>query len=177
VIQTVTGAATTEGLEEATCERRAECDICRAVWVGRTDTADAVEPRAGFDRHDEFLAVIAEMNDADWRRPPRAALETGAVQVVQPIPAAGVPEVAREAAEQFGIEAGIAVPLVHRERVEGVLLVLRPPGRRPWRAAPNLGGPASGTALRSLPRGCTRLRSWAERTAGSSDAPRPDDQR
>jgi hypothetical protein len=97
------------------------------------------------------------MDDADWRRPARAALETGDVQVVQPIPAAEVPDAAREAVEQFGIESGIAVPLVHRPRVEAVLRVLRPPGRRPWRAAPNLGGPASGTTLRFLPWGCTRL--------------------
>ena len=47
VIRAVTGAATREGIERVTCERPVDCDLYRAVWVGRNDGSDGVEPQTG----------------------------------------------------------------------------------------------------------------------------------
>jgi PAS domain S-box-containing protein len=47
VIRGVTGAAIREGIERVTCERPVDCDLYRAVWVGRNDGSDGVEPQPG----------------------------------------------------------------------------------------------------------------------------------
>lgn len=121
VIQAVTHAATREGIEEVTCERLAECELYQSVWMGRNEFGDEIEPTAGIGTSEDFLEVVADLNDLEWRRPAHVALETGEVQVFQHVSQADVPEAAKEAADRFDIRSGIAVPLVHRERVEGVL--------------------------------------------------------
>ncbi|WP_254838279.1 bacterio-opsin activator domain-containing protein [Natronomonas marina] len=121
VVQAVTDAATRAGVEEVTCERLADCELYQSVWIGRNDHADVVEPRAGVGTSEEFLDVVERLNGTDWNRPARVAVETETPQVVQGL--SDLPTAAREAAERFGIASGIAVPVVHRDHVEGVLCI------------------------------------------------------
>lgn len=130
VLQAVTDAATRAGIEEVTCRRLADCELYQSVWVGRTRSGEGVAPEAGHGAADGFLDLVAEMNEVDWRRPARRALETGEPQVTQHVREADIPEPARAAAERYDVGSGIAVPLVNREHVEGVLCVYssRPDG-------------------------------------------------
>jgi len=129
VIQAVTDAASRSGIEEVTCERLADTELYHSVWVGRNHPGEGVEPRAGLGNAEDFLNAVADLNEADWRRPAELAIESGETQVFQGVPE-DVPEAAKAMADRFEIESAIAVPLVHRERVEGVLSIYssRPDG-------------------------------------------------
>lgn len=129
VIQAVTDAASRAGIEEVTCERLAESDLYHSVWVGRNEPGDGVEPRAGLGNAEDFLDAVADLNAANWRRPASVAIETGETQVFQGVPE-DVPQAAKAVADRFDIESAAAVPLVHRERVQGVLCIYssRPDG-------------------------------------------------
>lgn len=130
VIRAVTDAATRERIEEVTCERLADCELYQAVWIGRNDGSDGVEPRTGVGSPDGFLEAVREVNELDWCRPASIAIETGEPQVRQQVSESDLPAGVREAAERLGLESGISVPIDHDERVEGVLTVYssRPDG-------------------------------------------------
>jgi len=130
VIWAVTDAATREGIEDVTCERLANCELYQAVWIGRNDGSDGVEPQTGVGNPDDFIEVVREVNEVDWRRPASIAIETGEPQVRQQISESDVPAAVKAAGERLGLESGISVPIDHDGRVEGVLTVYssRPDG-------------------------------------------------
>jgi PAS domain S-box-containing protein len=122
VIQAVVDAATREEIETVVCERLSASELYCAVWIGREDPDGGLEPVTGDGVEDDFMEVVMGLDDLEWRRPAEA-LETGEVRTVQRIPESGLPEAVRAAAESKGIHAGAAVPIVHRETVEGVFCV------------------------------------------------------
>lgn len=123
VIQAVVDAATRDEIETAVCERLAASELYGAVWIGRDGGEDGVEPTTGVGATDEFIERVRGLNDLDWDRPAAVAFETGEVQVVKRIDESELPVSAREAAVEIGINSGVAAPIVHRGRTDGVLCV------------------------------------------------------
>ena len=121
VIQAVVEAATREEIERVVCERLAASALYLSVWVGRADPDGGAELATAVGDDDEFAEVVRGLDDLDWERPATVAVETGEVRTVQHIQDSGLPEAVRAAAEELGIRAGTAVPIVHRGNVEGVL--------------------------------------------------------
>jgi len=121
VIQAVVDAASREEIETAVCERLAASDLYRAVWVGRSVPDEPVEPVAGAGGPDDLLELVASVNDPDWQRPAAVATETGRAQVVQQMAASDLAPTAKEIAEAVGVNSGTAAPIVHGERVVGVV--------------------------------------------------------
>lgn len=122
-IRAVIGAATREELEESVCERLAESELYRAVWVARDDPGGAVEPSVGVGPTDHFLETVRSISELDYTRHAKRALDSGEVHVVQQIPESDVPEEAKAVAEELGIESAVSVPISHRGNILGVLCV------------------------------------------------------
>jgi PAS domain S-box-containing protein len=123
VIQAIVDAATREEIEDVVCERLAASELYQSVWIARDGPGDAVEPDTGVGTIEDFLEVVDELNDLDWDRPAKVAIETGEVRVIQRISEGDLPETVRTAAARTKIESGIAVPIVHQSNVLGVLCV------------------------------------------------------
>jgi PAS domain S-box-containing protein len=123
VIRGLVDAATREEIESAVSDRLAASELYQSVWIARDTASDVLEPDAGIGPGEDFLEVVDELNDLEWDRPAKVALETGEIQVVQGIPNSDLPELARTAATRMDIESGIAVPLVYQSTVLGVLVV------------------------------------------------------
>jgi PAS domain S-box-containing protein len=123
VIQAVVDAATREGIESSACERLAASELYRSVWIGRGTPNGTITPETGTGADEDFLDAIEAISDLEWDRPAQKALETGEPQATQRIPDKSFPEPVRDTAVRFGINSGVAVPLVHRGNTMGVLAV------------------------------------------------------
>lgn len=123
VIQSVVDAASRDEIESVVCERLAASELYEAVWIGREEPGDTVEPHAGVGTVEAFTDIIAELNDLEWDRPAKAAIETGTVKVVQRISDGPLPERVKRTADSLNVASGTAVPIVHRGDAIGVLCV------------------------------------------------------
>ncbi len=122
-IRAVVAAASREEIERAVCERLADSNLYHPVWIGREE-ADSIEPHTGVDTSDgKFLDRITALKEIEFNRPAEIALERGEPVVVQRVSESSLPDEAKELAEEYGIQSGLAVALAHEETTYGVLVV------------------------------------------------------
>ncbi|WP_435195371.1 bacterio-opsin activator domain-containing protein [Natronomonas sp. EA1] len=120
-IRSLTTAGTREELERTVCERLADSELYRTVWIGRNGD---VEPSVGvgLSTLGELLDALKAHDEVSWDRPAsRAVAENELVSVHRE--RSSVPEPIRALAREAGILTGAAIPLSHRGTVYGVLCV------------------------------------------------------
>lgn len=121
-IRALVGAADREEMEHTVCERLADSPRYRAVWTTER-VAGQLEPRtvAGCE---EFVAAIADMvtSDEEWTDLVDPVADASVVSVSD-LQAADLPERLREVAAEYGVGAGVAVPLSYGDVVYGALVV------------------------------------------------------
>jgi predicted DNA binding protein len=118
----VTASSRVETLETV-CERLGETDLYEFAWGGeRAVGGDDVAVRSAVGETGETFAAVREALAADATVAERRAVETGEVQVVQPLADdPGTPESVRMAAFGDGIQSLLAVPLTYGSTVYGVV--------------------------------------------------------
>ena len=133
VIRELLGVRTREHIERVVCERLAESEFYRFVWIGeRAAEGDRVVPRIAAGEGDGYLDVL-DVSVADEPAgcgPAGRALRTGTVQVSHDIRSDPSFERWQEAALNRGFRSAAAVPLVYEDTAYGVLAIYaaRPDG-------------------------------------------------
>ncbi|EJN57185.1 PAS domain S-box protein [Halogranum rubrum] len=121
---TLTQASTREEIETAVCNRLASADPYRFAWIGTRDAVnDDLRPRVSAGGDQGFLSLVsaAPPEGGEDTRPAHLAATTLEPQVQNTIHGDPPFEPWREAALKRGYRSSIAVPIVHRETLYGVL--------------------------------------------------------
>ncbi|WP_169302389.1 bacterio-opsin activator domain-containing protein [Halorientalis salina] len=117
-------ASTRETLEQEICDLLSTPETYELAWIGAyTPGTRTLEPDAWAGSSAEYAAELdiplTETATADG--PSRRAIETGTIQVVDDVSTDRAFAPWREQARDHGLQAVAVVPLVHDERVYGVL--------------------------------------------------------
>ena len=121
---TLTQASTREEIEEAVCDRLAAADPYRFAWIGSEDAVTGeLTPRVSSGVDQGFLSTLrtTDAEAPDENRPERLAAATLEPQVRNSISGDPPFEPWREAALKRGFRSSIAVPIVYRDTLYGVL--------------------------------------------------------
>ncbi|WP_170864916.1 PAS domain S-box protein [Halogranum amylolyticum] len=120
---TLTQASTREEIEEAVCDRLAATDPYRLAWIGSRDVVSGeLSPRVSAGDEQGFVSTLnAADSEADGSRPAALAVDTLEPVVQNTIHGTPPFEPWREAALKRGFRSCIAVPIVHRDTLYGVL--------------------------------------------------------
>ena len=145
ITSTLTQASTREEIEEAVCDRLAAADPYRFAWIGSKDAvSDELTPRvfAGVDQG--FLSAVTapDTESSTETRPAHRAVDTLEPAVENTIHGTPPFEPWREAALKRGFRSAIAVPIVHRDTLYGVLCI--------YASEPNVYNQMEQTALAEL---------------------------
>lgn len=123
--QTLTRATSREEIEQAVCDILANSDTYRFAWIGDVDSVtEEVVPHAWAGVEDGYLdsvTVTADADDASELGPTGEAVRTRDVQVVADIHTDPPYDPWRKEALSRGYRSGIAVPLVYKDTLYGVL--------------------------------------------------------
>ncbi|SFR32173.1 PAS domain S-box protein [Halogeometricum limi] len=121
----LTEATTREEIEQVVCTQLANADPYRFVWVGEQETMDGeLVPRASAGVGRSYLdeiTVTGDAGDVTGQGPAGRAIRTREPQVQNSINMDRSFEPWRSAAMRRGFRASIAIPLVYRETLYGVL--------------------------------------------------------
>ncbi|SFL54601.1 PAS domain S-box-containing protein [Halogranum rubrum] len=121
---TLTQASTREEIETAVCNRLASADPYRFAWIGTRDAVNGdLRPRVSAGGDQGFLSLVSEAppEGGEDTRPAHLAATTLEPQVQNTLHGDPPFEPWREAALKRGFRSSIAVPIVHRETLYGVL--------------------------------------------------------
>lgn len=131
VVQGIVESATREGIEETVCDRLADSDLYRTVWIGRIG-AGGLEPTASAGAPTVFPAsggMNGDGSEADESgHPVLVAFRTGepCVRRAGWVDGGGDSAGRRERVAEHGIRATMALPITHRETPYGVLCLHSP---------------------------------------------------
>ncbi|WP_058365002.1 bacterio-opsin activator domain-containing protein [Haloparvum sedimenti] len=116
---------TREGIETAVCERLADAEPYRFVWIGEFDRGgNGVVPRSHAGEGGEYLAERAEA-PSEWATA-AAAMRDGEVKVVDRMTADAENAPRPAEAVEHGHHSAAGVPITYRGRTYGVLCVYAP---------------------------------------------------
>ena len=119
-------ATSHEEIDAAVCETLVDAEPYVFAWIGEyRETDERIVPRASAGLEPEYLTGIDITADdtATGQGPTGLAVQTRSLQVVQDLEADPAYEPWREDALERGYRASAAVPLVHENRLYGVLNV------------------------------------------------------
>lgn len=130
VVQGIVESATREGIEETVCDRLADSDLYRTVWVGRIG-AGGLEPTASAGAPTVFPDSGGADDDSEGAgtgHPALVAFRTGepCVRRAGRVDGDGDGASGRERVAEHGIRATMALPITHRETPYGVLCLHSP---------------------------------------------------
>lgn len=131
VVQGIVESATREGIEETVCDRLADSDLYRTLWVGRIG-ASGLEPTASAGAPTVFPDSSGldgdEAEAAGTVHPALVAFRTGepCVRRAGWADGDGDDPGTRERVAEHGIRATMALPITHRETPYGVLCLHSP---------------------------------------------------
>lgn len=124
VLSELVEASSRKEIAETICERLGTTDIYEFAWVGEREVGDdnvAVQASAGASKLHE---PIKESIQASVTSPEERAIETGELQIAQPLADDdAVPNPVRQAAFAGGIQSMLAIPLTYGSNVYGVVAV------------------------------------------------------
>jgi len=130
LIQELIEAGTRDDIEEQVCERLAESDLYRSAWVAETDvTGDGITGKTGAGVEDSYLEAVGRMSlDRVANGTVEEAIETGTVTTTRQYQISGgepgsEPDAGAGGTSVDRMEATAAIPLGHRDRIYGVLVV------------------------------------------------------
>jgi PAS domain S-box-containing protein len=134
VVQGVVDSATREGIERAVCERLADSDLYRTVWIGRSGPGEAAEPAvtvgSAADFHPEPNAdedsAGEDLGGAAYERSASVALRTGEPCVRGAEWLSEAPPAVQRSVAEHGIRAVMALPITHNDTTYGVLCLYSP---------------------------------------------------
>jgi hypothetical protein len=117
------GATTREGIAETVCTRLGETDRYEFAWFGEREIGgDDVVIRASAGSTGTTMERVRESLDGDQQTPEERAMETGEVNLVQPIADdPSVPKAIRQTAFASGLQSSLSIPLVYGDTVYGVV--------------------------------------------------------
>ncbi len=124
IMRVLLQANTNEEIERLVCERLADIDLYRFVWIGHHDRADdRIVQVASAGEGADYLDVVTVTADetATGQGPSGQAIAAGETQVENDIVNAPTFGPWREAALTRGFRSSIAVPIRYRETTYGVL--------------------------------------------------------
>lgn len=113
-----------EEIEQTVCERLVDLDSYEFAWIGNVELPDrTLSPRAQAGDADDYLDELAvDLSDADrGQQLGGQAIETRETQIVADIATDERFSQWREAALQRGFRSLAVVPIVHQQRVYGIL--------------------------------------------------------
>ncbi|MFC7044676.1 bacterio-opsin activator domain-containing protein [Halobacteriaceae archaeon GCM10025711] len=116
-------AATREEIERAVCERFASAEPYEFAWISDRNLVNgSLTPRtwAGVDG-DELEAIVDTINDADGHGPVGRAIQTREMQLAQDVTRGD--GTWQDVATGHGCQAAVAIPLVYKETLYGVLAI------------------------------------------------------
>lgn len=110
-------------IAETICTQLGETDLYEFAWVGEREVGtDDILMRATAGTENRLTERIGEELDGGATVPERRAVDSGELEIVQPIgKAESVPEPIRRAAFADGVQSLLAVPLTYGEHVYGVV--------------------------------------------------------
>jgi predicted DNA binding protein len=111
-------------IAETICRGLGETDLYEFAWVGeRAVGRDRLVSHAvAGDTGETFATVRDALGDEAVTTPEEQAVDTGRIQIVQPLTdSASVPEAVRTAGFADGVQSALAIPLVHASNVHGVV--------------------------------------------------------
>lgn len=123
VLEELVGASTREEIAETVCERLGGTDLYKFAWFGEREVGgDDIVVRASAGESGRTYERVCESLEAATTTPERRAVETGELQMVQPIADdESVPEPVRRAAFADGVQSLLAIPLTYGSSVHGVV--------------------------------------------------------
>jgi PAS domain S-box-containing protein len=122
IAHALAGALTREEIEETVCDRLADNDLYRAVWIARVGRDGELETAAVASDVDDFLATRERVwDEVDREGPAAAVLRTGEVVTARDIRHDDSPTTGNEASAVAEIHSAIAVPISYRGTSYGVL--------------------------------------------------------
>jgi HTH-type transcriptional regulator, bacterioopsin transcriptional activator and related proteins len=124
VIETLVEAPTQSAIERHVCEQLVVSELYCGSWIAERTGEGELSYRTGAGEAESFLDALEERSVAEGPTAHRAVTE-GCVQTVDDVAGSeATPEAFREAARTDGVNAGIAVPISHKETVYSILCVL-----------------------------------------------------
>ena len=134
VVQGVVDSATREGIERAVCERLADSDLYRTVWIGRRGPGEAAEPAVTVGSATDFHpepnadgdAAGEDLGGAAYERSASVALRTGEPCVRGAEWLSEAPAAVQRSVAEHGIRAVMALPITHNDTTYGVLCLYSP---------------------------------------------------
>lgn len=124
--QALVQASSRAEIERTVCERLATADSYVGAWIGDSPpTGEHLAPRAwaGLDE-DDLDVVLDGATDGDSPdRPSQRALHTHEPHVKRGRPDGSTPDTGRSRLASLGCAVTIAIPILHRETLYGVLVV------------------------------------------------------
>lgn len=122
--QTLVGATTRGEIERTVCEELVAEGPYRFAWIGEYEsTTETIEPRESAGEHSDYLDVISAGNDenTDDSSPTARTIHTHESSVINEMLAEPPLPPWRKHALDRGFRSCIAIPLIYRDRLFGVL--------------------------------------------------------
>ncbi|AGN00859.1 PAS/PAC sensor protein [Salinarchaeum sp. Harcht-Bsk1] len=123
VLDALVDASTRSEIATRICDRLGTADRFDFAWVGEREIgSDGIAIRAADGTTDQTLDAIETLLAGDEAIPERRVIDSGSVEVVQPLGAdESVPEPIRRAAFADGLQSLLAIPLRYGSSVYGVV--------------------------------------------------------
>ncbi len=115
--------STREEIEHVVCDRLAASDSYQFAWICAVDSSRQLEPRVekGIDGYLDDISLSVNPNDPAGRGPTGKAVQTQEIQVTQNALNDPDFEPWHQYANKYEFNSAVAIPIVHGNRVYGVI--------------------------------------------------------